>query len=100
MPSLIRIQSMACLALLATGVPGPLVSAQGRKTVEPAGRKGIEVNNLVDGPIPIISLKPNGSRVAKGELVCELESFALREKLANQEGETRGAETAYNHARL
>jgi HlyD family secretion protein len=100
MPTFIRINSMVCLALLAAGVPGPLASAQQRKTGDPDGRKGIEVNNLVDGPIPIISLKPNGSRVEKGDLVCELESFALREKLAIQEGATRAAETAYNHARL
>src|SRR5262245_29564439 len=97
MSSFSRAWVWACLALLEILAPGPSVSAQERTGVEPTRqpRKNVEVYNLVEEPTPIVSIKPEGTRVKKGDLVCELESFALREKLTTQEGATKAAETDY-----
>ena len=79
--------------------PDPLgTGAEGRRTRRGPGKR-VEVYNLVEGPTPIISIKPEGTRLEKGELVCELESFALKEKRSTQEGVTKAAETAYRNAR-
>lgn len=48
----------------------------------------------------IISIVPEGKRVSKGELVCELDSAALRDQLTNQVITTKGAEAAYQNAKL
>lgn len=41
--------------------------------------------NQVEGKTFIISIRSDGSLVKKGDVVCELESAALRDKLTNQE---------------
>ncbi|WP_406700059.1 HlyD family efflux transporter periplasmic adaptor subunit [Singulisphaera sp. Ch08] len=54
----------------------------------------------VAGQTVIISIVPDGTRVAKGELVCELDSAALKDQLTNQYIATSGAEAAYQNAKL
>jgi multidrug resistance efflux pump len=54
----------------------------------------------VEGRATIISLRPDGSPVKKGELICELDSSAFKEKLVNQTITTRSAEAVYQEARL
>jgi multidrug resistance efflux pump len=54
----------------------------------------------VAGQTTIISILPEGTKVAKGEVVCELDSSALKDNLTNQEITTRGAEAAYLSAKL
>ncbi len=54
----------------------------------------------VEGQTTIISIVPEGTRVAQGQLVCELDSSALKDQLTNQEIATRGAEASYQNAKL
>ena len=43
---------------------------------------------------------PEGTRVKKGELVCELDSAALQDKLINQKITTKSAEANFENAKL
>jgi RND family efflux transporter MFP subunit len=54
--------------------------------------------NEVEGMTTIISIKPEGTRVKEGELVCELDSAALRDQLVNQEISTKRAEADLQQA--
>jgi HlyD family secretion protein len=79
-----------------------LVSASGvddRGAATAPTKKTIDVLNVVDGRTPIVSLKPEGARVAKGELVCELEAFAIRERLPDQGKAVAAAEKVLDLAR-
>ena len=54
----------------------------------------------VEGQAAIVSVKPQGVQVAKGDLICELDSAAIRDKLSNQQLITRAAEASLKNARL
>jgi RND family efflux transporter MFP subunit len=54
----------------------------------------------VEGRTTIISVRPDGSDVKKGELICELDSAAFKEKLVNQTITAKSAEAAYQKAKL
>jgi RND family efflux transporter MFP subunit len=54
----------------------------------------------VEGATTIIKIVPEGSRVKKGEVVCELDSAALKDRLVNQRITTRSAEANYKNAKL
>ena len=54
----------------------------------------------VEGGTSIIMIKPEGTRVKKGELVCELDSAALRDSLTNQQITTKSAEANFENATL
>ena len=54
----------------------------------------------VEGATTIISILAEGSRVKKGDLVCELDSASFRDQLANQKIATQGAEASYQNAKL
>ena len=43
---------------------------------------------------------PEGSKVKKGSVVCELDSASLRDQLTNQKIATQAAEAAYQNAKL
>ena len=55
---------------------------------------------LVEGQTLIISILPEGTKVKKGDLVCELDSAVLKDQLTNQKITTQAAEAAYQNARL
>jgi multidrug resistance efflux pump len=101
MAFLMRLWFPACLIVLSSGVvaPGWAAAAQERNADQPAEPRGDGVYNAVDGETTITFLKPMGSRVKKGELVCELESFNVRSKLATQEAATRAALGPYEEAK-
>jgi multidrug resistance efflux pump len=79
--------------------PGQAVVAQERNATQPAETRGDGVYNAVDGETTITFLKPLGSRVKKGELVGELESFAVRSKLATQDVAVNAALVPYQEAK-
>jgi HlyD family secretion protein len=54
----------------------------------------------VEGAATIISLLAEGSRVKKGDLVCELDSASFRDQLVNQKIATQGAEASYRNAKI
>jgi len=63
-------------------------------------QKNEDVYCLVEGQTTIISIKAEGSQVAKGELVCELDSAALSDSLTNQQITTKSAAANYENAKL
>ena len=54
----------------------------------------------VEGQTTIIMILAEGTKVKKGDKVCELDSSALRDQLTNQEITTRGADAAYQQSKL
>ncbi|MGC8641125.1 MAG: hypothetical protein ACP5XB_14765 [Isosphaeraceae bacterium] len=74
----------------------------GKFQVTVAGPGNIEVErrstllSRVEGRTTILSIVPEGTRVKKGDLVCELDSAALRDQLSNQKITTQGVETSYH----
>ena len=54
----------------------------------------------VEGQTTIISIIPEGKRVKKGDLVCELDSATLKDTLTNQVIATKGADASYLNAKL
>ncbi|MGE3820095.1 MAG: sigma-70 family RNA polymerase sigma factor [Isosphaeraceae bacterium] len=54
----------------------------------------------IEGQTTILSIVPDGARVAKGQVVCELDSSGLRDKLHNQWIATKAAEAAHLEAKL
>src|SRR5262249_44280971 len=54
----------------------------------------------IEGTTSIIWLLPEGTRVRKEQLVCELDSAPLRDRLANQLGATKSAERGVRKAEL
>src|SRR5690606_5052562 len=43
------------------------------------------VSSPIEGQTTILMLPPEGTRVVEGQLVCELDSAALKDRLANQQ---------------
>jgi multidrug resistance efflux pump len=96
----IRLSPSACVAALALLGAIPPTLAQDRRADEPAGQKaGVDVANRVEGRNQILSIKPEGTLVKKGDLVCELDASAFKERLANQEAVIRAAELAEQGAK-
>jgi len=67
-------------------------------SLEPSKRS--DALSRVEGQTTIISILPEGSKVKKGDLVCELDSASLRNQLANQKLATQAAQAAYQNAVL
>jgi RND family efflux transporter MFP subunit len=63
-------------------------------------QKNEDVYCNVEGQTTIISIKPEGSKVAKGEIVCELDSASLRDQLVNQQITTKSAAANFENAKL
>lgn len=57
-----------------------------------------DVLNQVEGQTTIISIKPEGSPVKKGDLVAELDSATLKDNLTNQEITTKRAQADLDNA--
>ncbi len=62
--------------------------------------KNEDVYSQVEGQTTIISIKPEGSKVGKGDLVCELDSATLRDNRTTQEITTQSAEALFKQAKL
>jgi RNA polymerase sigma factor (sigma-70 family) len=78
--------------------PGPLrVTVHERGAVETA--IGSHVYCGVQGRTTILTIAPEGTYVQKGDLVCELDSAALRDELTNQEIATKRAAADHAQAR-
>ncbi|MDR3623323.1 MAG: efflux RND transporter periplasmic adaptor subunit [Paludisphaera borealis] len=54
----------------------------------------------VEGQSAILSILPEGTRVKKGQLVCELDSASLRDQVINQRIAMAVADDAYEKAKL
>lgn len=60
--------------------------------------KNEDVFNEVEGQTTILKILPEGSRVKKGDVVCELDSATLRDNLTNQQISTERAKADYENA--
>jgi HlyD family secretion protein len=55
---------------------------------------------LVEGQTTIIMIKPEGTPVKKGDIVCQLDSASLKDQLVNQKITTKSAEANHENAKL
>jgi RND family efflux transporter MFP subunit len=79
--------------------PGKLrVSVIERGNLESASNK--DVYSHVEGQTTIIMILPEGMKVKKGDIVCELDSASLKDRLVNQEISVKAAEAAYQRAKV
>lgn len=69
-----------------------MISVQVAGHVDSSGNAAL--NCLVEGSTTIISIVPEGTMVKKGDIVCELDSSALREKYTLQEIKSSQADAA------
>jgi multidrug efflux pump subunit AcrA (membrane-fusion protein) len=66
---------------------------------EPQGR-AVPVFNPVEGRVRVLSSRPEGDRVEKGEVVCELDPAGLQARLDSQEVAIQGLRAGVEGARL
>jgi RND family efflux transporter MFP subunit len=59
-----------------------------------------DLRSQVEGETAILVIVPEGTRVKKGDLVCELDAAALRDQLTNQRIANMTAQANYQNARL
>ncbi len=69
-----------------------------RQPGELAERQDVYCN--VEGGTTIIKIIPEGQRVKKGDILCELDSAALKDQLINQRITTKSAEANFLNAKL
>ena len=93
-------------AWLAAG-HGPVEGAQvngGQKSVPPDGktrpRGSRKIYSMVQDQTTILEVVADGSTVKKGDVICVLDSAALRDSLVNQQITTRSASANYENAKL
>lgn len=77
-----------------------VASAQERQTAMPSERDAVQVFNPVEGRVVILSSRPDGARVEKGEMICELDASELQGRLASAELAVRGTEAEVRGAAL
>ncbi|QDV36810.1 efflux RND transporter periplasmic adaptor subunit [Tautonia plasticadhaerens] len=76
---------------------GPLiVTVKERGNLE--STNNLEAKSEVEGQTTIIMILPEGTKVVKDQLVCELDSAALTDNLANQQIATERAQADYANA--
>jgi multidrug efflux pump subunit AcrA (membrane-fusion protein) len=118
MPTTARRMVRSCslaVAILGLGVRAPAQEGDGRLTVprvrstdpqgpgpaardDPAPPEVIDVINEVEGRTAIVGIVPEGQSVAKGQLICELDSTDLRDRLDKQEIAIKRAEDDHKKA--
>ena len=102
---LFAVQGTPVQAALAGDVPTTTVKA-GKLSVIVIERGSLEASrvsdaySLIEGQTTIIQLLPEGSAVKTGQVVCELDSAALRDQLVNQRITVKSAEASYENAKL
>ena len=75
-----------------------IVTVSDKGTLESA--KNEDVLSEVEGTTTIIFILPEGSKVKKGDKVCELDAATLRDTLKNQEITTQQATASHEQAKL
>jgi HlyD family secretion protein len=91
---------LGLLAVPAVLLAGVIAWAQDRQIAEPSGRDSTDVFNPVESRTVVITSVPEGTRVEKGDIVCELDASELRDRLATEEIVVRGAEADVHAARI
>ncbi len=91
---------LGLVAGVVTMVAGAIALAQERKGGEPSGRGSVDVFNSVEGRAVVVTSRPEGARVEKGDILCELDPSELKDRLATQEIVVRGAEADVHGTRI
>jgi len=93
---------MLCIGVvgLAIILAVAMASAQERRTVASAEPNEVEVSNPVDGRVVVLSSRPDGARVEKGEVICELDSSEFQDRLTAEELTVGGTEAEVQGASL
>ena len=94
---LTRLGLLAGLGILLAGV---VAWSQDRGAAEPAGQSRVDVFNPVEGRAVVIASRPDGTRVEKGDVICELDPSELRDRLASQDTVVLGAQAEVNGTRI
>jgi len=95
--NLLRLGLGAGIAAL---LAGAIALAQERKGAESTAVGRADVFNSVEGRVVVVTSRPDGARVEKGDIVCELDATELQDRLATQEIVVRGAEADVHGARI
>jgi len=95
-----KLVRLGILAGFVTLLAGAIALAQERKGAEPTGEGRVDVFNSVEVRGVVVTSRPDGARVAKGDIVCELDPTGLQDRLATQEIIARGAEADFQGARI
>jgi HlyD family secretion protein len=95
-----NVKRLGLLVGLATLLAGAIALAQDRAAGEPASQGRADVFNPIEGRVVVVTSRPDGAPVAKGDIVCELDSKELKERLAIQEIVVRGAEADVHGVRI
>jgi multidrug resistance efflux pump len=93
---------LGALAGSAALLAGAIARAQDRNAGRAAGRgtADVFVFNPVEGRITVLSSQPDGARVEKGAVVCELDAADLQDRLINQKIIVASAEAEFQNAQL
>jgi HlyD family secretion protein len=95
-----NLKRLGLLVGLPTLLAGAIVLAQDRPASQSAGQGHVDVFNPVEGRVVVVTSRPDGARVAKGDIVCELDSTELKDRLSAQVIVVRGAEADFQGARI
>jgi HlyD family secretion protein len=95
-----KIARLGVLAGLAVVLASVIAWAQDLKGVEPLPRDAVDVFNVIEGRTVVLTSLPEGTRVEKGDIVCELDPSELQDRLATEETVIRGAEADVHAARI
>jgi multidrug resistance efflux pump len=95
-----QIKRRGLLAGVASLLAGAIVLAQDKPKDYPVAQGAAEVFNPIEGRGVIVSSRPDGSRAAKGDIVCELDSTTLKELLAAQDLVVQSAQADVHGARI
>jgi HlyD family secretion protein len=95
--NVIRLGMVAGLAIL---LAGAIALAQDRGGAQPATKGPVDVFNSIQGRMVIITSRPNGALVEEGDIVCELDPRALKDRLTSQEIVVRAAEFDFESATM
>src|SRR4051812_48907856 len=90
---------LVCVVVFESLAIGSFASNPDRKADETPGAKGVPVFNPVEGRTRVILIKPEGSWVKPGEMVCLLDSRPLKDRLGRQELAVEAASARYQKAR-
>jgi HlyD family secretion protein len=95
-----NVPRLALLSGLAIVLAGVIAWAQEHHPGEAVGRDAVSVFNVVEDRTVVITCLPEGARVEKGDVVCELDPSELKDRLAAQEIAVRAAEAGVNATRI
>jgi HlyD family secretion protein len=92
--------TLASIALAMVLIPPPGCSGDDEPSPPDAAAGGVAVRSPIKSPVRIVELKRAGEHVKKGELVCELDTISLRERLVELQIDARRANAEYLNTKL